>query len=113
MKTFYRVSNVISQQGLWYDMNGNFTGLIHNELNFCKNNQLLMDFDDTLIGYLSAVPDLELLWQWFTKEDIYKLQERNFFIHVYETDSYKFYDKFQHHVINKETSKLTQKIILL
>ena len=32
MKRFYRVSNVETQQGLWYNFNGEFTGLIHNEL---------------------------------------------------------------------------------
>lgn len=37
-KLFYRVCNHETEQGLWYSFNGNFTGLIHNEFNFCKNN---------------------------------------------------------------------------
>ena len=113
MKTFYRVSHVETQQGLWYDINGSFTGLIHNQMNFCKNNGLLMDFDEEIVGYLSAVPSIEDLYKWFTREDIFKLQEHNFFIHVYESDDFKFYEKFQHHVINKNNSLLTQKITLL
>lgn len=112
MKVFYRVSHVETQQGLWYDINGNFTGLIHEQMNFCKNNRLLMDYDESLIGYLSATTTLESLFQWFTQEDIIKLQEHNFFIHVYMSDDYKFYDKFEHYVINQKSSKLIQKIIL-
>jgi len=111
-KKFYRVSHVNTQQGLWYNMNGIFTGLIHNEFNFCKNNSLAMDFDDTIVGYLSATPTLDELFNWFTKEDITKLQEHDYYIHVYESDDYKFYDRFQHFVINKESSKLLEKIVL-
>lgn len=109
---FYRVSHVSTQQGLWYNMNGIFTGLIHNELNFCKNNELLMDFDETIVGYLSATPTLDELFNWFTKDDILKLQEHDYYIHVFESDDYKFYDRFQHFVINKESSKLIEKIVL-
>jgi hypothetical protein len=93
-------------------MNGIFTGLIHNELNFCKNNELLMDFDETIVGYLSATPTLDELFNWFTKDDILKLQEHDYYIHVFESDDYKFYDRFQHFVINKESSKLIEKIVL-
>jgi hypothetical protein len=111
-KEFYRVSHVKTQQGLWYDVNGGFTGLIHSQMNFCKHNQLAMDYDETIRGYLSATPSLETLFEWFPKNDIIRLQEHNFFIHVFESDDYKFYERFQHFVINQETSKLIKKIIL-
>jgi hypothetical protein len=112
MKKFYRVSHEETQQGLWYDFAGKFTGFIHDKFNFCKNNELKMDFDKTIVGYLSATPDLESLWQWFTKDDILKLQEHGFFIHVYETSDFKFYDRFQHYVISQQESKLIEKIVL-
>lgn len=112
-KTFYRVSNVDTEQGLWYDFKGNFTGLIHSEFDFCQNSTLKMPFDEELVGYLSAVEDLEDLWQWFSKEDIKKLQENGFFIHEYEATEYKFYVDFKHTVIKQETSILTKRIILL
>lgn len=112
MKTFYRVCNPETEQGLWYDFKGNFTGLIHNEFNFCKNTELKMDFDEELVGYLSATDSLEVLYNWFTKEDILKLQEKGWFIHVYETDDFKFYEKFQHQVINQTKSKIISKLVL-
>lgn len=112
MKKFYRVCNPDTQQGLWYQFNGEFTGLIHNEFNFCKNNELKMDFDDELCGWLSATDSLETLYHWFTKEDIIKLQEYGWFIHVYETDNHRFYDRFQHQVIHQASSKIIEKIIL-
>jgi hypothetical protein len=111
-KEFYRVSHLKTQQGLWYDINGGFTGLIHNEMDFCRHNQLLMDYDEEIVGYLSATPTLESLFEWFPKNDIIKLQEHNFFIHVFESDDFKFYERFQHYVINQQTSKLINKIVL-
>ena len=113
MKTFYRVCNLVTMQGLWYDYSGEFTGLIHNEFDFCTNNELKMDFDPELIGWLSAVEELDHLWQWFSKEDIKRLQDHNYFIHQFESEEHKFYERFQHLIINQDKSTPTQKIILL
>lgn len=109
---FYRVCHIDTKQGLWYDQDGEFTGLIHKGLNFCKNNKLAMDFDIEICGYLSAVESLSDLFNWFSEADILKLQEHNFFIHVYDSEDYKIYHKFNHTVINKENSKLLNVIKL-
>ncbi len=111
-KTFYRVCNEDTGQGLWYDEQGNFTGLIHDEFSFCKNRNLEMDFDSELVGWLSTTDNLESLYEWFTKEDIIKLQKEGWFIYKYEADEYKFYDKFQHFVINESSSKRREKIVI-
>lgn len=113
MATFYRVSNLKTQQGLWYSFEGTFTGLIHDKFNFCANSTLKMDFDPELIGWISAVPYLEELFIWFTREDVLKLQEHGYYIHEFETDDFKFYERFQHHVISQSKSKVTKKIELL
>lgn len=112
MKIFYRVSHIETQQGLWYDFKGKFTGLIHNDFTFCKNNQLKMDFDKELIGWLSAVDKLEDLWEWFSQEDIKQLQNHGWFIHKYEAENYKFYERFQHLVIEQKTSTIKEIIRL-
>lgn len=109
---FYRVSNIETDQGLWYDKNGQFTGLIHNEFNFCQNNELLMDFDPDVVGYLSAVEQLDILYNWFSKSDILKLQDYNYFIHEYKCNDFKWYDKFHHYLINQNDIKLNKRIIL-
>lgn len=106
MAKFYRVNHLETQQGLWYDFKGEFTGLIHNEFDFCLNNKLKMDFDPELVGWLSATDSLEALYNWFPKDDIIKLQNHKWFIHVYETEDVKFYERFQHQVIKQDTAKL-------
>lgn len=111
-KLFYRVSHKDTQQGLWYDFKGNFTGFIHDKFNFCKNNTLKMDFDETIRGWLSATDDLDELFNWFTKEDILRLQQNDYCIHIYETSSYKFYDRFKHYIINQDNSVLIDKLTL-
>jgi hypothetical protein len=111
-KKFYRVCNPQTEQGLWYDFKGNFTGLIHDKFSFCENSGLAMDFDPELTGRLSAVETLEDLYKWFTPEDIKKLQGYGWFIHEYEAHTFWFYERFQHHVICQHTSKITGKIEL-
>lgn len=112
MKTFYRVCNTKTQQSLWYDFSGQFTGLIHDKFNFCVNTTLKMDFDPELSGYLSATDSLESLYHWFPKEDILALQKHDYFIHVYQTNDFKFYERFQHLVINQSKSLLLNTITL-
>lgn len=111
-KRFYRVCNPESEQGLWYNFKGNFTGLIHDKFSFCRSTSLEMPFDEELIGYLSATDSLLRLMDWFNVEEIRKLQEFGWYIHVYETDDYKFYERFQHPVISQTNSKIISKIIL-
>lgn len=101
-KIFYRVANIETQQGLWYDWNGEFTGLIHNKFDFCVNSELPMPFDDSLIGWLSATKSLEQLWGWFTREDIYALQKHGWYLYAFKATLYK--DYANHQVIDKETS---------
>lgn len=104
MKTFFRVCNLQTEQGLWYNFDGSFSGLIHKEFDFCQNSQLKMDFDETLVGWLSAVENVDDLWQWFSKEDISKLEQNGWFITEYETTEYRFYDRFSHYVICQKSS---------
>ena len=111
-KKFYRVCNKETLQGLWYDYKGQFTGLIHEEFGFCTNTKLEMDFDEEIVGWLSATDSLETLWKWFTKEDILQLQKHGWFIHEFEAVDVKFYERFQHQVINQETSKVLRVIEL-
>lgn len=113
MKTFYRVSNIETGQGLWYSSEGGFTGLIHDKFDFCVNSELKMDFDKDLCGYLSAADSLDSLWQWFSKEDIKKLQEHGYYIHEYEAKDFEWYERFEHWIINQDTSVLSKRIILL
>jgi len=103
-KVFFRVNNIDTQQGLWYDQKGEFTGLIHDKFSFCQNTSLRMDFDSDIVGYVSVVETLEQLYAWFSKEDIFKLQEHGWFIHQYTSDDYKWYDRFSHYVMNQENS---------
>lgn len=112
MSSFYRVCHVDTMQGLWYQFNGEFTGLIHDKFNFCANRDLKMDFDPEIVGWLSVVDTLEALYHWFTQDDIRKLQEHGWYIHEFESEDSKFYERFQHLIINQETSKVVRKIEL-
>lgn len=103
-KIFYRVGNTETEQGLWYDSEGNFTGLIHNKFDFCTNHKLEMPYDPTVCGWLSATDVLETLFFWFTKEDIAKLEKFGYRIGVYEAAEYREHEN--HWLIKQDSSKL-------
>ena len=111
-KTFYRVCNNDSLQGLWYSYDGTFTGLIHNEFKFCVNNELKMQFDEEIVGWLSVADSLDALWHWFSQEDISNLEAHGWFIYEYEAVDVKFYDRFQHYIISQATSTVVRRIEL-
>jgi hypothetical protein len=109
---FYRVCNENTLQGLWYDYQGKFTGLIHNDFDFCLHNKLEMEFDESIVGWLSATDSLESLYGWFPENDILELQKKGFFIHTFECCESRFYERFQHIVIKQSESTVIEKIIL-
>lgn len=86
--------------------------LIHEKFNFCLHRDLKMDYDPELVGWLSATDSLETLYNWFPEKDILELQKHDYFIHVFETDNHKFYERFQHQIIHQASSKLIKKIVL-
>lgn len=110
---FYRVSNTDTGQGLWYNYNGQFTGLIHDKFKFCKVNELKMDFDPELVGWLSATKTMEELYNWFSEGEIKQLQDHGWYIHEYEVTRHKWYERFEHFIIKQDTSILTKRIIIL
>ena len=104
MKAYYRVANIDTCQGLWYDSEGKFTGLIHKDFNFCMNKDLPMPFDPDLVGWLSATDSLEDLFNWFSKEDIARLENHGWFITIYDAEIVRQYKN--HLVICKDTSSV-------
>ena len=103
-KLFYRVGDTKSEQGLWYDPKGNFTGLIHTKFNFCMNHDLPMPFDEDIVGWVSTTDDFSNLFHWFSKEDILRLEEYGYRIALYEATEYRIYTN--HWVIKQDTSVL-------
>lgn len=109
-KLFFRVSNIDTQQGLWYNWDGEYTGLIHNTFDFCKNKDLPMPFDRELVGWLSATENLKQLWHWFPKDDIKNLQEHGWALCAYFSSNWKPYKN--HVVIDQKTSVPVIKFVI-
>lgn len=104
MELFLRVSNVSTKQGLWYDYDGNFTGLIHNEFDFCKNSKLPMPYNQDVVGWLSATRSIEDLFIWFPYQDILELQHFGWQIHLFQATIFRFDYDHNHWLIDKDTS---------
>ena len=66
MKKFYRVENPTTENGLWYDKDGCFTGVIHKmEFSNLQNHDLPMPYNSEIVNYLSVAESLEDLDKWF------------------------------------------------
>lgn len=102
-KVFYRVANHLSKQGLWYDYDGEFTGLIHDKYDFCTNADLPMPYEEEVVGWLSSVDKLEDLFFWFTKEDIRQLEKYGYGLGVYEATEYRQYEN--HWLIKQDNAE--------
>lgn len=102
---FYRVCKPDNQRGLWYSEKGEFTGDIH-EMDNLKNSQLRMRYDLDVTGYLSCTETIDILFNWFSREVILELQVLGYQIHVYESEDYKWYERFSHYLIKQETAKV-------
>lgn len=109
-KTFYRVANSDTEQGLWYTFKGEFTGLIHSEFNFCMNTSLPMPFDKSIVGWLSATETLEELFNWFSRDDIKRLEGHGYFITIYESSEYRYHEN--HWLIDQSSSILLSRLLI-
>lgn len=109
-RLFFRVANIETLQGLWYDYRGNYTGLIHNDYNFCTNSNLPMPFNPDIRGWLSATSELTDLWLWFPKKDIFKLQTNGWYLYGYLATEWK--DHANHQVIKQDSSIPFMKYII-
>ena len=67
-----------------------------------------MPFDPELVGWLSATDSLEDLFNWFSKDDIEKLENYGWYVTVYEAKKVKQYKN--HLVICQKTSRVKDRI---
>ena len=111
---FYRVGILRNDNtGLWYNQKGEFTGLIHEKYDWLGASKLQMPFDTEIVGYLSVADSMKHLYQWFTKDEILRLQLDGYAIFEYVADDFKFCDLYQHNVINQKTSTINNIIKLV
>jgi len=109
-KIFYRVGNTDTGQGLWYSIDGEFTGLIHDKFDFCMNKDLPMPYDPEIIGWQSTTDKFDDLFFWFALEDISRLEEFGYRIAVYEATEYKFY---KNHWVMKQDTSILKRFVLV
>lgn len=103
-KIFYRVENPTTQNGLWYDIDGNFTGTIHQkEFDKLQNHKLPMPFNENIQGWLSCVEKLEEIDAWFNEEDMKILRHKGYMLSEYESSDFKKVDG--HWIIKRDSSK--------
>lgn len=111
MKKYYRIGK--DGVGLWYNKQGQFTGNIHkDEFKWLGASSLPMPFEEELVGYISVADSLPHLYKWFSLQEILKLQQDGFFVEVWESDSVKFHEMYNHNVIKESESKLVERITL-
>lgn len=69
-----------------------------------------MEFDTEMVGWLSATESLEVLFHWFSREEILRLQEYGFQVVVFEATEYRQYNG--HWLIKQNSSVIVETIAL-
>jgi hypothetical protein len=87
----FRIENPDSQKGLWYDSNGNYSGVI-TTIGDAKSADLPMEFDEDFGrdgNWHSACQSMEVMRDWFTKNDLQKLSALGYKLFQLQVPSYK------------------------
>lgn len=77
MQTLYRVANKQTEEGLWYQKDGTYSGLITRvEGALCQH--VPMAFDPSIRGFLSACDNTSDMSNWFSLVDLKNLYSRGY-----------------------------------
>lgn len=110
-KLFFRVHHP-DNLGLWYNKDGIFTKEIEKYGIACAD--LEMDKNEEYAGgYLSCTDSLDNLFNWFTRQEIQKLEEAGYRTCVFKAEEHKFHDKYKHFLFKQEGSILVAEIQLI
>jgi hypothetical protein len=108
MPQAYRVVNLDGPNGLWYDKDGRWNPII-TEING-KAAHLPMGYDPNMKldhkAWLSATLHEKELLDWFSVDDLFKLQERGYGIWTFEVKSYR---EVPGHIVITEDQIITAK----
>jgi len=72
-----------------------------------------MPFEQELVGFLSVADSLEHLYDWFSKEEIIRLQNIGYNVYEYQASEVKYYNLYKHNVICEKTSIINNIIKLI
>lgn len=114
-RIFYRVQELGTTKGLWYDRDGIFNNRIQTkeEFGFLRHKNLPMEKDDAIpIGWLSATHSLQTLFDWFNMDELRILKSRNIYLFGYRVsyENYMWYSKYNHYLINSQNFELILKM---
>lgn len=110
-KLFFRVHHP-DNLGLWYNAQGEFIKEISKHAIGCAD--LEMDPNpDCAGGYLSCTESLDTLFDWFTKEEIQRLEEAGYRTCVFKSNDFKFHEKYKHFLFKQEGALLVAQMKLI
>lgn len=109
--TLYRIENPSTEVGLWYSLDGTKTDFIKS-VPEALSADLPMDFDPELAGgWFSACTNLEQLNNWFTAEDLLRLNEKGYGLYEITAEVTKILP--HHSIFRKEYATSVQRPLSL
>lgn len=103
--TLYRVGKRLGQDGLWYDKDGNETGLIHK---LKEGNAKLLPmgkhpiFSSDGYQWISTTDTTEMLPMWFSENDMKELIDQDYEVFKIEVSGYRrfHFEGYSHEVFS-------------
>lgn len=110
-KLFYRVHHP-EGKGLWYNENAIFTKEIGKLDIACAD--LEMDQNEECAGgFLSCTDSMDSLFDWFGRDELFRLRDAGYDICIFKAEKAKFHEKYKHFLFQKEGSLLIAKINII
>lgn len=107
-KLFFRVHHP-DGKGLWYNKEAQFTKEIVKLDLSCAG--LEMDHNDECAGgFLSCTDSMDSLFDWFGREELFKLRDNGYNICIFKAEEHKFHEKYKHFLFRQEGSILVATI---
>lgn len=103
-KLFFRVHHP-DGKGLWYNKNAEFTQEIAKLDLSCAGLEMNHD-DDCAGGFLSCTDSMDSLFDWFGREELFKLRDNGYNICIFKAEEHKFHEKYKHFLFKERGSLL-------
>lgn len=88
----YRIENTITNHGMWYKEDGTYDPFIL-KLTEGKSKHLPMEhherYSEGGIKWFSGCDSVEMLKQWFSKQDVFELLQSGYGLYEFECSQYK------------------------
>lgn len=103
MQKVYRIENLNSDDGLWYNRSGERTDFIINEIDNAKSRDIPMGYNPNIVGgWLSAAETVAAMGDWLSLKDALEFESKGY--QFFEVQVPEYRHEYGHVVFQRENA---------